>query len=97
MANEEYQALVLKVEGFLDAVAGRRASDLACKRGCDACCHTWLTLSAVEAEPVEAALSALAAASRERVRARGRRELARAEQAASGAPGDTAPPRCAML
>jgi Fe-S-cluster containining protein len=97
MAADEYQALVQKVEGFVAAVAARRASELACKRGCDGCCHTWLTVSAVEAEQVRAALAALSDAHRAVLRARGQRELAREQHAASGTPADPDPPRCALL
>jgi Fe-S-cluster containining protein len=95
MAADEYQALVQKVEGFVAAVAARRASELACKRGCDGCCHTWLTVSAVEADQVRAALTALPEEQRIRLRVRGERELAREQHTA--AHDDPDPPRCALL
>ena len=113
MAADEYQALVTKVEGFLAGVAARRSSDLACKRGCDACCHAWLSVSPVEAERVRAGLAALSAEQRASVRERGRRELARERlHTESGTPEPAgfcsraeprasteagAPPRCALL
>ncbi|HEX6241083.1 MAG TPA: YkgJ family cysteine cluster protein [Polyangiales bacterium] len=94
MAGEEYRALVAKVESFVAAVGARRASDLACKRGCDGCCHAWLSVSAVEAEAVRAGLAALPAEARQRVRARGVHELAREHE---GPEHDRGPPRCALL
>jgi Fe-S-cluster containining protein len=94
MAGEEYRALVAKVEGFVAAVAVRRASDLACKRGCDGCCHAWLSVSAVEAASVRLGLAGLPAEARARIRERGERELAREQEASEATP---APPRCALL
>ena len=100
MAGEEYRALVAKVEGFVAGVGERRASDLACKRGCDGCCHAWLSVSAVEADAVRSGLAALPDEARARVRQRGQRELARErEQTARREAGDAGedPPRCALL
>lgn len=88
--STEYAALVAKVEGFTSAAFERRRGDMACRSGCDACCHTWLTVSGVEAEAVRAGVRALTAEARARLAERGRRELAR-EQAGEAAP------RCAML
>jgi Fe-S-cluster containining protein len=86
----EYRALVAKVAAFADATSARRRDDITCSAGCSSCCHAWLTVSAVEANELRAALAALPDADRELVRARGLRELARE------AAGDE-PPRCAML
>lgn len=88
--TSEYRALVAKVASFTDAVAARRSGDLACTEGCASCCLTWLTVSPVEAEEVRGELARLDPETRENVRLRGRRELAR--EAA-----DEGDPRCAML
>ncbi len=58
---DEYHALVAKVGAFTDAVAHRRAEDLACRRGCDACCKVELTVSPVEAASIRRHLAALPA------------------------------------
>ena len=86
----EYRALVAKVEAFTEAASARRAADMACRRGCDACCHAWLTVSAVEAAEIEALLSTLEPARRVALAARGHAQLAREAAAES-------PARCAML
>lgn len=86
----EYLALVVKVEAFVAQVGMRRADDMQCRKGCDACCHAWLSLNPVEAEQVRMGLSALPAEQRARVRERGEEELARELLHA-------APARCAML
>jgi Fe-S-cluster containining protein len=101
----EYLALVMKVESFVAQVGARRAADLACKRGCDACCHAWLSVSEVEAEQVQAGLAALSPEQRARVRARGERELSHEQQLAHAEAsaehalesGELPSPRCAML
>jgi Fe-S-cluster containining protein len=87
--SEEYRALVAKVEGFTSAAFERRRADMACRSGCDACCHAWLTVSPVETHQVREAIGALPAATRVELAARGRLELARE------AAGESA--RCAML
>jgi Fe-S-cluster containining protein len=92
----EYLALVMKVESFVAQVGARRASDLACKKGCDACCHAWLSVSEVEAEQVQAGLAALDPEQRERVRFRGEQELARERELASEQE-PSEPARCALL
>lgn len=86
----EYLALVVKVESFVAQASARQAEDLQCKRGCDGCCHAWLSVGSVEAEQVRQGLSALSPSVRAEVRARGERELQR-ELAREE------PPRCAML
>jgi Fe-S-cluster containining protein len=88
--TSEYRALVAKVEAFTDATFARRRSDFACSAGCAACCHTWLSVSAVEAAEVRAALAGLPEEKRSDVRQRGQRELAREAHAEEG-------PRCALL
>jgi Fe-S-cluster containining protein len=86
----EYDALVAKVADFTERTAARRAADLQCKRGCDACCQVSLSVGPVEAAAVRAGLARLPAARRAELRERGLSALAR-EQAADREP------RCAML
>jgi uncharacterized protein len=88
--SDEYRALVEKVESFTGPTYERRRADMQCHRGCDGCCHAWLTVSPVEAAPLQRALSALPRALRSAIAARGRRELEREAQ------GET-PARCALL
>jgi uncharacterized protein len=88
--SSEYDALVAKVAAFTEQTAARRAADLQCKRGCDACCRVSLSVGPLEAAAVQAGLALLPAARRAQVRERGLSALAR-EQA-----GDHEP-RCAML
>ncbi len=88
--TSEYRALVAKVEAFTEATFRRRESDFACAACCAACCHTWLSVSTVEADEVRAALSALPPQTRAQVRQRGEREQQRALN-------EDEVPRCAML
>lgn len=88
--SPEYQALISKVESFVQAAAERRKADMACRKGCDGCCHTWLSLSQVEADAMRSALGTLSPAERVQIAARGERERMRESQA-------EVPPRCAML
>lgn len=87
--NAEYQALVAKVGQFVDETGARRRADMRCRKGCDACCHAWLTVGPVEAETIRSGLQQLSEPQRIAVRERGERELGR-EQAGGE-------PRCAML
>jgi uncharacterized protein len=89
--NREYEALVDKVSAFSEPVFERTRADMACKRGCDSCCHVWLSVNQREAAQLRSALEALAPDARARVAERGRRELAREAQP------DAAAARCAML
>jgi hypothetical protein len=86
--STEYDALVTKVTAFTDQTAARRAADLQCKKGCDACCRVSLSVGPLEAAAVQAGLARLDAAQRARVRERGRSALAAS---------DDPEPRCAML
>jgi len=88
--SAEYRALVDKVDAFTQAALSHAREDMHCTRGCDSCCHVWLTLNSVEAAALQQALSLLPAEARARVTARGRAELAR-EHAGQE------PARCAML
>jgi hypothetical protein len=86
----EYRALVAKVEAFTSSAFARRSADMACRRGCDGCCHAWLTVSPVEAAEMEALLSSLEPTRRAAIAERGKLQLAR--EAAQESPA-----RCAML
>jgi Fe-S-cluster containining protein len=88
MVPKEHEELVRRVDALTGEIAARRAGDLACGRGCTACCRVQLELSPVEAERVRSALRGLSAATRERIRARAR------ALAAVELPGDA---DCAML
>ncbi len=95
--SAEYRALVEKVDAFVASTSARRSESLRCARGCEACCHVWLSVGPVEAEAVRAGLRALPEAARARVRARGLRERARVEtreQDEARAEGEA---RCALL
>jgi Fe-S-cluster containining protein len=65
-----YEALRRAVDRTIETIVERRAAELACTRGCAACCHVQLSLAPVEAERLRGALSRLGRAARERVRAR---------------------------
>lgn len=82
--NPQYRALVEKVDGFAQQALQRRRQDMACRAGCDGCCHLLLEVSPVEAEVVRAALKALPQTRQDSIRKR-------AEAA------DPAAPRCPML
>lgn len=89
MTSPEYEDLLARVDVTCGEIAGRRRTDLECRRGCTACCNVQLTLSPVEADSVRLALAALDAETRERIR---RRAVA---LTAEGDPADDDP--CAML
>lgn len=76
------------MDALTTRIAARRAGDLACGKGCTACCRVQLELSPVESREVRAALRGLSEATRERIRERAR-ALAGAEP-----PPDT---DCVML
>jgi Fe-S-cluster containining protein len=88
--NDEYRALVAKVDAFADATSARRRADMACRSGCASCCHAWLTVSPVEAAALREAVAELPPSERAPLAARGRLER---EREARG----EAQPRCAML
>lgn len=89
--SAEYRALVEKVDGFVASTTSRRSASLRCGRGCEACCHAWLSVGPVEADAVRAGLASLPEPARARVRARGLRERERER-----APGE-GEARCALL
>ena len=65
-----HRALVAKVDAFEAAVRTRRASSMACRAGCSACCHAELAVCDVEAALVREGLAALDAEARARLGAR---------------------------
>jgi len=89
MSSAEYDELVQRVDALSAEIARRRSGDLACGRGCTACCQVQLSLSPVEAREVRAALAGLSSTARERLRARAR-ELSGTPEPAPDAP-------CVML
>jgi uncharacterized protein len=50
--------LAAKVDAFFARVAERHAADLECGSGCADCCHTRLTVTAVEADAIRAEVAA---------------------------------------
>lgn len=88
--SREYQALVEKVDGFCRSAEQQAGDALSCRRGCSACCHVWLDVSAVEAHAIEQFIAALPAETRAELARRGEREAAREREAAN-------PRRCPML
>lgn len=88
--TQEYRALVEKVAATAAVLVERRSRDMACRSGCESCCHAWLSVSQVEGAHVQAGLQALTDEDRTRVAARGVLEQTRE---ASG----EKPARCAML
>jgi hypothetical protein len=88
--SAEYRALVDKVDAFVASTTARRRSDLHCQKGCEACCHVFLSVGALEAASVRAGLAALSDEARARVRTRGLNEGEREREQGGEA-------RCAML
>lgn len=88
--SEEYQALLQKVDAFCAEANVHAGKALTCKRGCDGCCHVWLTVSPVEARAIREHLAGLDSDTRARIAERGRREQARESR------GEVQS-RCAML
>lgn len=68
--DPDYLAVRAKVDAFVSIVSERRAADLACRRGCSGCCQVQLSVSAVEAQALRAALLSLPSEARERLHAR---------------------------
>lgn len=88
IASSPAQAALAALTDELDALqAAAKASfpdDVACRRGCDLCCHQQVGLSRVEAARIEATIAALAPAARAALIATVTR--------ATGADGDEPPP-----
>lgn len=91
--QEAHAALVAKVDAFHTEVEGRRGADLACRRGCDACCRVRLSVSAVEAAAIERHIATLD----ETVRRRLKERVHVAEQDRTTESSPDEPPRCIML
>ncbi len=73
MARSEYEAVRDKVDAFTTSASERRRADLACRAGCEACCHVELEVSDVEAGAIRGAIDALSRDARERLAERARR------------------------
>ena len=83
--DPRYRELVGRVDAFVARVGARHASELRCGPGCDGCCRTRLTITAVEAD----AIASWAASEPPAVGA--------ALAAGGRAPVDAAAVRCAAL
>lgn len=73
----QYEDLVAKTDEFARSVGARRANDLACRAGCEACCHVQLSVSRTEARRVQAHLDALDASTRAAIAERAKIERER--------------------
>lgn len=67
----QYRLLLEKLDRFSAAIADRFAGEMACRRGCDACC-THIGVMAVEAIAMALAVARLPEAEREAIRQRAR-------------------------
>jgi Fe-S-cluster containining protein len=47
-----YRELTAKIDGFFARVVARHGDDMRCGSGCSHCCHTRLSITAVEAQPI---------------------------------------------
>ena len=83
--DPRYRELTGRVDAFVGRVEARHPADLRCGPGCDGCCRTRLTITAVEADAITGWAAALPAAERASIA-----EAARA-------PVDPAAVRCAAL
>jgi Fe-S-cluster containining protein len=57
-AASHFAALLAKVDAFFDRVLARHAAAMQCQRGCSDCCHQRLTVTAIEAAHIQAAIAA---------------------------------------
>ena len=64
MSLARWNSLTAKVDGFFDRVAARHGDAMDCASGCADCCHTELTVTAVEAAAVTEAVATLPTAIR---------------------------------
>lgn len=83
-AVRDLAALTDELDALQAAAKAAFPDDVACRRGCDACCHQQVGLSRVEAARVEAAIAALSPEARD--------ALARTVARATGTDGDQPPP-----
>lgn len=81
-ALDDYRHILVELDAFTTDVTRRRATDLACRRGCHSCCRVQLSVCHLEADLIRSHLKTLEPGARERLRGR-------------AAQGDD--PRCAML
>jgi uncharacterized protein len=58
-ARERYRELCAKVDAFFARVQARHGDQMACRAGCDACCRTRLSVTAVEADELRVAIASL--------------------------------------
>jgi hypothetical protein len=72
-ARDRLAELEAKVDAFFDRVHARHRSAMQCASGCSACCQPGLSITAIEAAGVRAALAALPPDRRQALRARARR------------------------
>jgi hypothetical protein len=63
-AAQRYRELAARVDAFFEKVRARHGADLACGRGCDACCRVRPSVTRVEADEVRAFVAAMPAAER---------------------------------
>ena len=89
MTSDRYHLLTAKVDGFVARVAARHGDQMQCGSGCADCCHTRLTVTAVEAAAIEDHVAAMAPAARAELVELAARPVADA--------GDPARIRCAAL
>lgn len=64
MTRDRYHLLTAKVDGFFARVEARHGDQMQCGSGCADCCHTRLTVTAVEAAAIEDHVAAMAPAAR---------------------------------
>jgi Fe-S-cluster containining protein len=72
---------------------------MACRAGCDSCCHVWLSVSPVEAAAMAEAVGRMSVETRAELKMRGERELSREARSleSRGSREEQDSPRCAML
>lgn len=83
--DPRYRELTGRVDAFVGRVEARHPADLRCGPGCDGCCRTRLTITAVEADAIAGWATALPLEERARI------------ADAARAPVDPAAVRCAAL
>jgi hypothetical protein len=87
VTSDRYHLLTAKVDGFFARVLARHGDQMQCGSGCADCCHTRLTVTAVEAAAIEDHVVALAPDARAELAALAARPVA----------DDPARIRCAAL
>jgi hypothetical protein len=69
-ARDRYRQLCAKVDHFFARVTERHGTEMHCGAGCDGCCRTRLSVTAVEAEEIRDAVARLSPEARLRAAAR---------------------------